>query len=209
MPQPAFSKHRVEALTDGIFAVAMTLLVIELKLPDHASLASQREFIEAVASLVPKFQSWVISFFVLAIFWYTHHRQFHYVRVVDGKLLWLNILYLSFVSLMPFSSALAGEYSRMLFAQIVYSANMTLLAIGGLLNNHYVFHHHELWSEPITRGYYRGSLFRTGGLIAVAVGAVGISMVIPGAGNAAFMLMIPISIISKRLEVPNVSRKSQ
>ena len=197
MAQPAFSKHRVEALTDGIFAVAMTLLVIELKLPHLDNLISKGEFIEAVASLVPKFQSWVISFFVLAIFWYTHHRQFHYVRVVDGKLLWLNILYLSFVSLMPFSSALAGEYSRMLFAQIVYSANMTLLAIGGLLNNHYVFHHHELGSEPITRGFYRGSH------------AVGISMVIPGAGNAAFMLMIPISIISKRLEVPNVSRKSQ
>ena len=200
MAQPAFSKHRVEALTDGIFAVAMTLLVIELKLPDHASLASQRDFIEAVAALIPKFQSWVISFFVLAIFWYTHHRQFHYVRVVDGKLLWLNILYLSFVSLMPFSSALAGEYSRMLFSQIVYSANMTLLAIGGLLNNHYVFHHRELWSEPITRGFYRGSLFRTAGLIVVAIGAVGISMVIPGAGNVAFMLMIPISIISKRVE---------
>jgi TMEM175 potassium channel family protein len=122
------------------------------------------------------------------------------VRVVDGKLLGLNILYLSFVSLMPFSSALAGEYSRMLFSQIVYSGNMTLLAIGGLLNNRYVFRHPELWSEPVTVGFYRGSIFRTAGLIVVAITAVGIAMVIPGAGNAAFLLMVPISIVSKRIE---------
>jgi uncharacterized membrane protein len=151
-------------------------------------------------SLIPKFQSWVISFFVLAIFWYTHHRQFHYVRVVDGAFLWLNILYLSFVSLMPFSSALAGQYSGILFSQIVYSTNMTLLAIGGLLNSRYVFRHPEIWSEPFTLGHYRGSLFRTGGLIVVAIAAIGIAMVIPSAGNVAFMLMIPISRISRREE---------
>jgi uncharacterized membrane protein len=200
MAQTGFSKHRVEALADGIFAVAMTLLVIELKLPERSTIATQQDFIEAVALLFPKFQSWVISFFVLAIFWYTHHRQFHYVRVVDGKFVRLNLLYLSFVSLMPFSSALAGEYSRMLFSQIVYSTNMTLLAIGGLLIARYVFHHPALWSEPFTVGHYRGALFRTGGLIIVAMAAIGIAMVVPAAGNAAFMLMVPISMISRRIE---------
>jgi TMEM175 potassium channel family protein len=201
LAQPALSKNRVEALTDGIFAVAMTLLVIELKLPDRAAVVTQRDFVEAVAALIPKFQSWLISFFILAIFWYKHHRQFHYVRIVDAKLLWLNIVYLSFVSLMPFSSAMAGEYPRMLLSQIAYSVNMILLAAGGLVINHYVFHHPQLWSEPITRGFYRGSLFRTAGLIVVALGAIGVAMVIPGAANAAFMLMIPISIISKRVEL--------
>src|SRR5205823_4251185 len=115
------------------------------------------------------FFAWIISFFVLAIFWFTHHRQFHYVRVVDGKLLWLNLLYLSFVSLMPFSSALAGEYSRMLFSQVIYSTNMTLLAIGGFLNSRYIFRHPELWAVPITKGFYRSSLFRIVGLVVVAI----------------------------------------
>ena len=200
MAQTGFSKHRIEALADGIFAVAMTLLVIELKLPERSTILTQQAFVEAVAALFPKFQSWVISFFVLAIFWYAHHRQFHYVRVVDGKFLGLNLLYLSFVSLMPFSSALAGQYPGMLFSQVFYSTNMTLLAIGGLLNSRYVFHHPDLWSTPFTVGQYRGSLFRTGGLIVVAIVAIGIALVVPGAGNAAFMLMIPISKISKRVE---------
>ena len=195
-----FSKHRLEALTDGIFAVAMTLLVIELKLPEHASVAGQRDLVNGVMALVPKFFSWIISFFVLAIFWFAHHRQFHHVRIVDGKLLWLNIVYLSFVSLMPFSSALAGEYPGILFSQVIYSTNMTLLAIGGLLSNRYVFHHRELCSEPVTPGFYRSSRFRILGLIVVAITAVAITVVIPGAGNAAFMLMMPISIVSRRLE---------
>jgi uncharacterized membrane protein len=200
MPPSALSKHRVEALTDGIFAVAMTLLVIDLKLPEHATALSHDEFMHAVVELFVKFQSWLISFFVLAIFWFAHHRQFHYVRVVDGKLLWLNILYLGFVSLMPFSSALAGQYSHMLLSQIVYSTNMTLLAVGGLLNNYYVYHHQELWGEPVSLGFYRASRMRAAGLIVVALSAIALASLVPSTGNAAFMLMLPISAMSRRLE---------
>jgi uncharacterized membrane protein len=79
------------------------------------------------------------------------HRLFHYVRAVDGSFLWLNILYLGGVSLMPFSSALAGEYSRMLVSQVIYSANMTALAVGALLLTRYAFRHQELWSVPMDR----------------------------------------------------------
>ena len=125
--QTGLSKHRLEALTDGIFAVAMTLLVIELKLPEHATVHGPSDLATAVVHLIPTFVAWIISFFVLAIFWFSHHRLFHYVRNVDGRLLWLNVLYLGFVSLMPFSSALAGEYPRMLFSQWFYSSNMILL----------------------------------------------------------------------------------
>ena len=77
---------------------------------------------------------------------------------------------------------------------------MTLLAIGGWLQVHYLFHHPGLCTAPMTRGFYRSSLVRIGGLIAIAVSAVGIAMVLPAAGNMAFMLTIPISVISKRFE---------
>ena len=118
--QTGLSKHRLEGLTDGIFAVAMTLLVIELKVPEHDACTARQTWPRASLRLAPTFAAWIISFFVLAIFWFSHHRLFHYVRVVDGGLLWLNILYLGFVSLMPFSSALAGTHARILFSQIFY-----------------------------------------------------------------------------------------
>ena len=123
-----FSKHRIEALTDGIFAVAMTLLVIELKVPDPATIHAPGDVAMAVARLIPTFISWTISFFVLGIFWNSQHRLFHVVRIVDGTLAWLTIGYLAFVSLMPFSSALVGLYGTVVFAQVFYSANMVMLA---------------------------------------------------------------------------------
>jgi TMEM175 potassium channel family protein len=198
--QTGLSKHRLEGLTDGIFAVAMTLLVIELKVPEHDTVHGPTDLAQGVLRLAPIFAAWIISFFVLAIFWFSHHRLFHYVRVVDGRLLWLNIFYLGFVSLMPFSSALAGAYARMLFSQCFYSANMMLLALLGLLKYRHVFRHSELWATPMTVGFYRGARFRTLGLMVMALVAVGIAVIAPGAGNMAFCLMLPISIFSRRVE---------
>ena len=72
------SAHRIEALTDGIYAVAMTLLVIDLKLPDRELIHSTSDLIDAVVQLAPRFLAWLISFLVLALFWYGHHRSFGY-----------------------------------------------------------------------------------------------------------------------------------
>jgi uncharacterized membrane protein len=72
MAPSGYSKHRVEALADAIFAVAMTLLVIELQLPEHSDVLAQRDLVHGLASLIPKFVAWIISFVVLAIFWFAH-----------------------------------------------------------------------------------------------------------------------------------------
>lgn len=195
-----YAKHRLEALTDGIFAVAMTLLVIELKVPDRASVHVAADLTRAVVELTPNFISWTISFFVLGIFWTSQHRLFHFVRVVDETLAWLTIGYLAFVSLMPFSSALAGLYTAVFFSQAFYSANMILLATFSLLMTRYVFRHPELQGTTLAAPSYRAVRFRVMGLMVVAVVAVGVTTLVPGAGNAAFMLMWPISSISRRIE---------
>lgn len=93
------SKHRLEALIDGIFAVALTLLVIEIKLPEPAVVASHG-MVHAVAQQFPTFLAWMISFLVLGIFWSAQQRLFHFVRSVDEQLTWLTIAYLSLVSLL-------------------------------------------------------------------------------------------------------------
>ena len=191
------SKHRIEALTDSIFAVAMTLLVIELRLPDNQVPA---DLARGVAHLIPKFVAWIISFFVLGIFWFSHHRLFHYVRHVDETLVWLSILYLSLVSLMPFSSAITGEFAPVLFSQIFYSGNMMLLAAVAWAISRHVDRHPGLQGEPMGPGFYRAARFRMVGLMSIAVVTVGIARLVPGTGNVAFMLMWPISVVSRRIE---------
>ena len=102
--------NRIEALSDGVFAIVMTLLVIELSVPVISKLRAEAELGVMLLEMWPKFFAFVISFLVLGILWFTHHSQFHYARRSNGTLAWLNILFLMFISLIPFSTALIGEY---------------------------------------------------------------------------------------------------
>jgi uncharacterized membrane protein len=194
--------NRVEALTDGIFAVAMTLLVIELKLPDHGAIHSTHDLHQALADLVFKGVAWINSFFVLSLFWIGHHRVFATVRRVDGRLVALNLLQLGFVSLMPFSSSLAGEYGAQLVSQVIYSINMLLLSLVALLTGRYVHRHPELCGVPMPLGQFRAARIRLSGLALISVVAVLIAAYIqwPAASNIAFMLMMVIGPISRRVE---------
>ena len=194
------SKHRIEALTDGIYAVAMTLLVIELKLPAHELVHSDQDLANALVNLIPKFTAWVISFLVLSLFWLGHQRMFQNLRHVDGKLVALNMMQLGFASLMPFSSALSGEFGARWISQIGYSINMSLLSISAILVARYIHKHPELSIHAMSEGAYQAASFRIGGLIFISIVAVIISYHIPAAGNGAFMLMMVIMPISRRIE---------
>jgi uncharacterized membrane protein len=142
------SKHRIEALTDGIYAVAMTLLVLELKLPEAHGTASDEALREALLHLIPKVVAWILSFAILAIFWFAHHRTFHYVRHVDRKLLRINLISMLFASLLPFSSAMVGDYNNLFRAQALYAANMAALALFTIWQLSHRVNHPELCEPP-------------------------------------------------------------
>ena len=194
------SIHRSDALTDGVFAVAMTLLVIDLKLPDHSLIHSADELAQALAALLPKAISWFISFGVLAFFWFGHQRAFSQVRSADGKLVALNIGQLAFVSVMPFSAALVGEHGRALVSQIVYSLNMAALATLAWLTLRYIYRHPELSRVAPRAAAYRGARFRLFGLMLISAVAVALQYAIPTLGSIAFVLMMVIMPISRRIE---------
>jgi uncharacterized membrane protein len=119
-------KGRIEALTDGIFAVAMTLLVLDLRLAaapgiDDAGLR------HALLDLLPKLESYVISFLVLCVFWLGHHRLMHLVRGVDHLFLWRNLLFILFITFVPFTTSLMGEHRDLDDAPLVYGVNLALI----------------------------------------------------------------------------------
>ncbi len=196
-----FSKHRIEALTDGIFAVAMTLLVIELKIPEALHGSGETALQHQLLVLIPKYIAWIISFFVLAIFWLSSHRQLHYVRHVDGKILALKLVFLAFVSFMPFASALAGEFVYLFTSQVIYASTMFMLGIMSLLTCRYIYRHPDLCSTAMSEATYRAARFRTNCLLVVALMSIVVANFFSGLGNTAFMLMIPASILARRMEV--------
>ena len=99
-----YNKSRLEALSDGIFAVAMTLLVLDLKLGSDSAVDSEAGLVGRVLALEHTFVIYIVSFGVLAMLWITHLAQFHYVRLVNGRLIWINVFYLACVCLIPFST---------------------------------------------------------------------------------------------------------
>jgi len=117
-------KGRIEALTDGIFATAMTVLVISLSVPVVSAPQLSTELVVDLKSLFPTVLGYVISFVVLAAYWVRHHNMFHYIAKVDSRLLWLNILFLLTVGFIPFSTALIGRYPLTRIPVIIYGSNL-------------------------------------------------------------------------------------
>jgi uncharacterized membrane protein len=122
------SKGRMEALTDGIFAIAMTLLVLELKSPDLPKSTSPQELLSKIGEEAPAFFSFLMSFLYCGLLWIMHHLAMHFVRHLQIALVWLNMLFLMSISIMPFSCGLLGHFLRNRVAQEVYFGNMFVAA---------------------------------------------------------------------------------
>ncbi|MGH9032739.1 MAG: TMEM175 family protein [Acidimicrobiia bacterium] len=122
-------KGRIEAFSDGVLAIAITLLVIEVRVPhsEPGHLAGD------LGRLWPSYAAYAVSFVIIGIIWVNHHAIFHRITAVDRPLLFLNLLLLLTVAFLPFPTALLGEYIRggdnAHVAAAVYSANMTLIGL--------------------------------------------------------------------------------
>jgi uncharacterized membrane protein len=124
-------KNRIEALSDGIFAIVMTLLILELHVPDLPPTAANVEVTPALVALWPKFVSYLVAFVSLGVFWIGHHVMYHAIRRADRTLLWLNIFFFMFVSLLPFSTSVLNAFPRAFIAPFLFGVNLSV--IGWLL----------------------------------------------------------------------------
>lgn len=199
-PRPGLlSKHRVEGLTDAVYAVALTILVLELRVPAAES-PDVAELHRGLAHLVPKALAWLVSFAVLAALWISHHRVFQWVRHADGKLLQINLVSLLFASFLPFCSALVGEWSRAFVSQLFYAGDLAALGLVALWQLRHLLAHPELLAEPMPDGFVRGARLRSRGLVATALLAVAIAAWRPPFATVAFALMAVVNPIGRRLE---------
>jgi uncharacterized membrane protein len=155
------SRNRIEALTDGVFAVAMTLLVLDLRVPELQPPLDISQLPVRLLALWPKFLSYAISFVILGVYWVGHHIQLSFIRRADRPLLWINLLFLLWVALVPFSTALLSEYPAAQAAITVYGLN--LIAIGLTLALHWWYATVEAQhvDADIHPGLVRGALLRT------------------------------------------------
>lgn len=116
-------KDRVEFLADGVFAIVMTLLVLELKVPELPRHASASELLRELAHLGPVFFAYFVTFLLSGSYWFLHNISMEHVKRADHKLYLIGLGFLFFVALFPFSAALLGHYLMNPAAQAIYFGN--------------------------------------------------------------------------------------
>ena len=143
--EPGMTTHRIEALTDGIFAIAMTLLVLTLDIPEaKTELIQTVELHRMLIGQMHKFFNYALSFLLLAIFWVKHHQQFHFIKRTNRKHLWINIVTLMFIALIPFSTSLIGDYNDDRVAEFFFASNLFIIGMLFLWNWVYATKGHRL-----------------------------------------------------------------
>lgn len=106
-----FQLERIALFSDAVFAIAITLLIIEIRIPElHSDRLTDSELLQQLLPVITKLIGFLISFFVIGLYWFSHHRMFSYVIRVNHKLLWNNLLFLLPIVIMPFSTSFLSEY---------------------------------------------------------------------------------------------------
>ena len=120
---------RIAALSDGIFAVAMTLLVLEIHTPDKLDIHSEAELCAGLAALAPRIVAWLLSLMTLGIFWVGQQTHLDHVEHADRDLSWLHFLFLACITALPFSTRLLAEFITYKAAFLVYWLNILLCGL--------------------------------------------------------------------------------
>lgn len=183
---------RVEAFSDGVLAIVITLLVLEVKVPADSS--DDAALWQAIVERLPMIGAWMVSFFFVLVFWVAHHTLFYQLAKTDRGLLWLNGLFLLAISFSPFPTALAGEHPGATPAVFLLSLVM-FLAAGFFVSMRWYATLKGGLARPLLPRQYFVRAFRRG-LIAplLYLTAMGLSFVAPWAA-VAVQIIVPVLFV--------------
>lgn len=144
-------KSRLEAFSDGVFAIVITLLILDIRFPE----VPYSEFTNALQEVFPRILAYVMSFIIIGLYWVTHHNSMHAMRRIDRGFLWLNILLLLCVSFIPFPTSLLGRYPFQAGPIIFYGATLIVCNLVGYVMLVYVHYHPHLANTDFGSKYLR------------------------------------------------------
>jgi uncharacterized membrane protein len=172
--------ERLIFFSDAVFAIAITLLVIEIRLPPVEGSLNNAELAESLLRLWPNYLGYMISFLVIGAFWISHHRKFRYIQHYDSRLLLLNLLLLMAIAFMPFPTAVLSEYGNRT-AIIFYAGAIVLIAVLLAVVWSYASYHNRLVDPQLDRHIRRREF--VGPLLMAGI----------------FLLSIPLAFINESL----------
>ena len=191
---------RIEAFSDGVIAIIVTLLIFEIRVPQLDDFATQ-SMLNALLSIALKFVSFAVSFFTVAIFWVNHHHFFHRITHSDWKLLWFNNLLLFWLAVVPFTTAFIGDYPTQPLVLSLYAFALCMAGLSFSIMGRYAFFKSNLLPDSVPREErvreFRRSLW--------GVGLYGLASVL--AWVYVYLALIIVAVIPFIYVVPNLMRQ--
>ncbi len=191
--------ERLVLFSDAVFAIAMTLLVLDLRVPiippDLSTEVTSRLLAHRLAALGPAYFGYLLSFVVIAIYWRAHHRKFLAIDRLDGGLVVLNLAFLLSISFLPFPTAVLGRYGNTTVAVVLYAASM---AVAGVLSGAITFWsvRRGLLSEEVDPSYASlNGMWRPLILAAVFALSIPLAFASPEWAECSWVLMLPITVL--------------
>lgn len=183
------------ALSDGVFAIAMTLLALDITLPAGLDAAG---FDEALSDVMPNVWAYALSFLVVAAFWRGHHQIFRYVRDVDGTVIKLALLGLGLIALMPFPTTLLAEYGDLPEAVAVYSGAVAATGATQLALTVVLWKRPWLGSRALPGSVARNDMADLASTVLVFAVAVPLAFASPSAAKLWWAVLIPVKMVTGR-----------
>jgi len=174
-------------MVDGIFAIAMTILVLGISPPKPEISEAQAVLPGQIFNLFPEIFIFIIAFLILAGFWLDHHRQFHFVRTIDSHLLWINIFLLISVVLIPFSTDVAGDYPDVHVAVLLFHINILIVGLIFSYHLNYISRSNYLHDSSAERKALRVLFYQYLLIPGIAFSAVIISFFNPSASLLVYL----------------------
>lgn len=193
-------KNRLEALIDGVFAVALTLLVLDIKLPEGIVIASNDQLWGRLLALERHLVIYVISFVVIGMCWINHHFQFHFVRRVSRGLIWINLGYLLLVSFLPFATDLIGDHKELVLPCVIYGLTLLTLNTISLAHLEYLARHQELALPAFTPVVRKLIRRRIALFILVPILSMAVAVASTHAALYVYLVLIAVHFFPERID---------
>ena len=164
------NKGRLEAFSDGVFAIVITLLILDIKIPD----VQPTELSAALIGILPQLLTYFLSFFIVGLYWHMHHQVAAQIKQIDEAFIWLNLMWLLFVSVLPFPTSLLGRYPFQPIPLTIYGINLILVNVTGFVILAYFKNHPQLRFQPMSSAELRATApiyMAVNSLYAIAIGS--------------------------------------
>ncbi|MDB5202076.1 MAG: hypothetical protein JWQ27_1485 [Ferruginibacter sp.] len=194
------STTRIEAFSDGVFAIVITLLAFQFKVPKFTSDASLGQNYHELLKISPNLIGFVFSFLFVAVFWVNHHQLYHSIKEANSRLLWYNIHLLFWITMLPFPIAIVGDHPHMAIAPISLGIVLMMCCVAAYIVRRYSYFKAKLVNEELSEDSINDGLNKN--IIAIILNVIAIFTAVYSVyiAYSIFFIVLGLFIIPQKLE---------